>query len=171
MCILKIKEDYATPINPECDELFETCIHESGHLFALRHYGGDGYIETFENPIQTKLEKDVLGRVICTKQPVIINQTRKTKIIVGLAGHCAELMHFNPETEWLSPELEDFWEYDYDAISNSDRKLTEGAVFDDFDNCAELIKNNYTTILKVANIQYAKHVHSESIKKCSSTAK
>ncbi len=138
-------------------ELFETCIHEAGHLFVLRHFGGDGYIETLENPTKTKIEKDVLGRVICTKQPTKPNQTRKTNVLVGLAGHCAELIHLNPDTEWLANELEDFWEYDYDAISDSDRKLTEHAVFDDFCDCADLIKDNYTSILAIAEIQYAKY--------------
>ncbi|MCG3884101.1 hypothetical protein I3271_05325 [Photobacterium leiognathi] len=137
-------------------ELFETCIHEAGHLFVLRHFGGDGYIEIFDNPINTELEKDILGRVRCTKQPLKIHQTTKTNILVGLAGHCAELLHFNPETEWLAYELQDFWEYEFDSISNSDRNLTKHAVFDDFFDCADLITNNYGEILDIAKAHFMK---------------
>ena len=137
-------------------EKFETCIHEAGHLFVLRYFGGDGYIEIFDNPTKTKYDKDTLGRVVCTKQPTKENQIRRTNILVGLAGHCAELMNFDPDSEWLANDLEDFWDYDYEAISNTDRTLTENVSFDDFEDCATLIQANYPEILAIAKAKYIK---------------
>lgn len=136
-----------------CD-IFEACVHEAGHLWMLRKFGGDGYIEIFQNPIYSALEKDVLGRVVCTTQPMNIHQTKRTNILVGLAGHCAELMYFDPNTEWLACELEEFWEFDYHAISESDRNLTNNVTFNDFDECAELIKEGYSEILSIAKKQH-----------------
>ena len=137
-------------------ELFDTCIHESGHLFALQSFGGNGYIVTFTQPVKTELE-DIIGRVVCTKEPPIINQTRKVNVIVGLAGKCAELMHYDPTSEFLAYDLEDVWEYDYDTISCGDKKLTKTVTFNEFDDCAKLIKENYSFILAMAKIEYAKH--------------
>ena len=38
-------------------EKFETCVHEAGHLFVLRYFGGDGYIEVFDKPTKIKSKK------------------------------------------------------------------------------------------------------------------
>jgi len=98
-------------------ELRSIVRHETGHLIAVRHFGGNGRIEVWRNPIPSPNEKAIRGRLLYSLPKL----SPVERAAFGIAGELAYCLASNPD---LRPDefLAHIEGVDFDAQSSADRK-------------------------------------------------
>lgn len=90
--------------NYHIELLTNQSMHECGHLFACRHFGGDGkvFINTNRKIADKKYREGMRSEFRVFKEPENENKTTHATRIIALAGTCAELLNIHRPDSPLS---------------------------------------------------------------------